>query len=107
MFGTKNSIEFVNILFHFINIGEDNTIATVITPSVNKGFIRIVTERFVIGVNHGFASHVHTAAFCTYYFHIFKFLFSLPLKPFRLRLKGLFYVRFKRGRQEQRARNRE
>ena len=78
MFGTKNSIEFVNILFHFINIGEDNTIATVITPSVNKGFIRIVTERFVIGVNHGFASHVHTAAFCTYYFHISNFYFPCP-----------------------------
>ena len=78
MFSTIISMEFVNVLFHFIDIGEDNSGFAIVTPAVDKGFIRIVTERFVIGVNHGFASHVHTAAFCTYYFHISNFYFPCP-----------------------------
>ena len=75
MLGTKICIEFVYILFDFINIREDNTVATVITPSINKRFVRIIPERFVIGVNHGFTRHIHTSAFCTYHFHISVYLF--------------------------------
>ena len=61
--------------------GEDNSVTAVLTPSVKKRFIRIITEFLVIGINHSFTRYVYSSALSTYHFHIVHFL-SLPLDPF-------------------------
>ena len=63
----------IEYLRGMINIGEDNSVAAVLTPSVKKRFIRIVTERLVIGINHSFTRYVYSSTSGTYHFHTVHF----------------------------------